>query len=116
MHTLQLAFEDALVSCVGSSLPSGAFVPGGERVFVLVDGEGPSSQGGSIRDTRSGSTPVLGLVSVRVGRTPPRSCSVRGVVGAGEVTAHQPSRNEGIVSVIAVISGICYLSLCDCDV
>ena len=62
-----VAFEDALVSRVGSSLPLGAFVPGGERGFVLVDGEGPSSLGGSIRDTRSGSTPVLGRVSVRGG-------------------------------------------------
>ena len=51
----------------------------------MVDGEGPSSQGGSIRDTRSRSTPVLGRVSVGVGRTPPRSGSVRGVVGAGEL-------------------------------
>ena len=51
-----VAFEDALVSRVGSSLPPGAFVPGGERGFVLMDGEGPSSQGGSIRDTRSRST------------------------------------------------------------
>ena len=32
-----------------------------------MDGEGPSSQGGSIRDTRSGSTPVLRRVSVGVG-------------------------------------------------
>ena len=48
-----VAFEDALVSRVGSSLPAGAFVLVGERGFVLVDGEGPSSQGGSIRDTHS---------------------------------------------------------------
>ena len=40
------AFEDALVSRVGSSLPSGALVPGVEGGFVLVDGEGPSSQRG----------------------------------------------------------------------
>ena len=66
-----VAFEDALVSRVGSSLPPGAVVPGGERGFVLVDGEGSSSQGGSIRDTCSGFTPVLGRVSVGVGRAPP---------------------------------------------
>ena len=41
-----------------------------------------------------------------MGRTPPRSCSVWGVVGAGEAAAHQCSRNEGIVSGIAVISGV----------
>ena len=46
-HALSaVAFEDALVSQVGSSLPSGVLVPGGERGFVLVVGEGPSSQGG----------------------------------------------------------------------
>ena len=83
-----------------------------------MDGEGPSSQGGSIRDTRSGSTPVglLGHVSVGVGRTPPRSGSVRGVVGAGKVAAHQSSRNEGIVSGIAVISGVGHRLPCDSDV
>ena len=53
-----VAFEDALVSRVGSSLPSCAFILGGEGGFVLVDGGGPYSQGGSVRDTRSGSTPV----------------------------------------------------------
>ena len=89
---------------------------GGERGFVLVDGEGPSSQGGSIRDTSSRSTPVLRRVSVGVGLTPPRSSSVRGVVGAGEVAAHQPSRNEGIVSGIAVILGVGRQSPCDRDV
>ena len=41
--------------------------------------------------------PVLGRVSVGVGCTPPRPSSVRGVVGAGEVAAHQSSGNEGIV-------------------
>ena len=110
-----VAFEDSLVSQVGSSLPSGALVPGGGGGFVLVDGEEPSSQGGSIRDTRSESTPVLGCVLVGVGRTPPRLGSVLGVVGA-EVAAHQSSRNEGIVSGIAVISGVVCRLLCDRDV
>ena len=64
-----MPFEHTLVSRVGSSFASGTTVPGSERGFVLVDGAGPSSQGGSIRDT--GSTPVLGRVSVRVERTPP---------------------------------------------
>ena len=86
-----VAFEDALVSQVGSSLAPGTTVLGVERGFVLVDGETPSSQGGSIRDTRSGSTPVLGRVSVEVGCTPPRPCHVRAVVGAGEDAAPQSS-------------------------
>ena len=86
-----VAFEDALVPQVRFSLPPGASVPEGEGGFVLVDGEEPPSQGGSIRDTRSRSTPVLGRVSVGVGLTPPRPGSVRGVVGAGEVAAHHSS-------------------------
>ena len=101
-----VTFEDALVSRVGSSLAPGTSVPGSERGFVLVDGERSFSLGGSILDNRSGSTPVLGRVWVGVGRTPPRSCRVRGVVGAGEVAAHQSSRNEGNVSGVAVISGV----------
>ena len=83
-----VAFEDTLVSQVRSSLAPGTTVLGGEGGSVLVDGAGPSSQGGSIRDTGSGSTPVLGHISVEVGRTPPRSLCVWGVVGA-EVAAHQ---------------------------
>ena len=39
-----VAFEDALVSRVGSSFSPGTTVPGG----VLVDGAGPSFQGGSV--------------------------------------------------------------------
>ena len=66
-------------------------------------------------DTGSGSTPVLSRVSVGMGHTPPRPCSIPGVVGSGEV-AHQSSRNEGIVSGIAVISGVGCRSPCDRDV
>ena len=55
---------------------------------VLVDGAGPSSPGDSIRDTCSGSTPVLGCV-LGVGHTPPRSVCVWGVVRGGEVTVHK---------------------------
>ena len=61
-----VAFEDALVSRVGSALVPSTAIPGGEGGSVLVDGAVPSSQGGSIRDTCSGSTPVLGHVSVGV--------------------------------------------------
>ena len=111
-----VAFADALVSRVGSSLAPGAIVPGGAGGSVLVDGAVPSSQGGSIRDTCSRSTPVFGRISVGVGCTPPRSCRVRCVVGAGEVAAHQSSRDEGNVFGIAVISGGGHRSSCDRDV
>ena len=110
-----MAFEDALVSRVGSSLAPGTSVLGGEGRSVLVDGAGPSSKGSSIRDTASGSTPVFGCVSVRVGRTPLRSLRVWGVVGAVKIAAHQSSRDEGNVSGIAVISGVGHRS-CDRDV
>ena len=73
-----VAFEDALVPRIRFSFPSSAPVPGGAGGSVLVDGAGPSSLGGSIRDTCSRSTPVLGRISVGVGRTPPRSGSVWG--------------------------------------
>ena len=81
----------------------------------MVDGAGPSFQGGSIRDTGSGSAPVFGRISVGVGHTP-RLCRVRGVVRAGEVVAHQSSRNEGNVFGIAVISGDGHWSSCDRNV
>ena len=111
-----VAFEGALVSRVRSSLPTGTVVPGGEGGSVLVDGAGPSSHGGSILDTCSGSAPVFGSISVGVGRTPPQLVCVRGVVGGGAVAAHQSSRNEGDVSGIAVISGDGTGSSCDHDV
>ena len=101
-----VVFGDTLVPQVRFSLPPGALVLGGEGGFVLVDGEGPPSQWGSIRDTRSRSTPVLGRVSVGVGRTPFRPGGVRDVVRAGEIAAHQSSRIESIVFGIAVISGV----------
>ena len=64
----------------------------------------------------NGDPPVLGRASVGVGCTPPRSSSARGVVRAGEVAAHQSSRNESIVSATAVISGVSHRSPCDHDV
>ena len=84
-----------LVPRVRPSLSSGAFAAGSETGPVLVDGEGPSVDGGSIRDTCSGSSPVFGRVLLRIGRSPSRSTRVRGVVGPGKVAAHQSSRNEG---------------------
>ena len=110
-----VAFESALVSRVGSALPPGTSVPGGEGGSALADGAGPSSHGGLIWDTCSGSAPVFGCVSVGMGRTPPRSFCVQGVVG-GEVVAHQPSQNEGDVSGIAVSSGGGRRSSCNRDV
>ena len=74
---------------VRPSLSSGAFATGSETGPVLVDGEGSSVDGGSIRDTCSGSSPVFGRVLFGVGRSLPQSTHVRGVVGPGKVAAHQ---------------------------
>ena len=95
---LAVAFEDALVPLVRPSLSSGGFARGSETGSVLVDGEGPSLDGGSIRDTCAGSSPVFGRVLLGVGCSPPRSTCVRGVVRPGEVAPHQSSRNEGPLS------------------
>ena len=82
----------------------------------LVDGEGPSFDGGSIRDTCSGSSPVFGHVLFGVGRSPPRSTSVRGVVRLGKVAAHQSSRDEGSVLGPSVVSRRYHRSSRDSDV
>ena len=81
-----------------------------------MDGEGPSLDGGSIRDTCAGSSPVLGRVFVGVGRSPPRSKRVQGVVRPGEVAPHQSSRNEGPLPGSSGISGRCHRSSRDSDV
>ena len=86
-----VASQGALVPRVRPSLSSGAFATGSETGSVLVDGEGSSFDGGSIRDTCSGSSPVFGRVLFGVGRSPPRSTRVRGVVGPGKVVIHQSS-------------------------
>ena len=112
MRSLQWHLKTHWSSQVGFSLAPGTTVPGDEGGFVLVDGAGPYSQGGSIWDTCSGSIPVLRHVSVWVGRTPPQSLRFRGVVGA-EFASHQSFRNEGDVSGIAVISGGGRRSSCD---
>ena len=113
---IAVAAEDALVPRVRPSLASGSFAGGSETGSVLVDGEGPSVDGGSIRDTCAGSSPVFGRVFVGVGRSPPRSKRVRGVVRPGEVAAHQSSRNEGPLPGSSGISGGCHRSSCDSDV
>ena len=57
-----MASQGALVPRVRPSLSSDAFAPGSETGSVLVDGEGPSFDGGSIWDTCSRSSPVFGCV------------------------------------------------------
>ena len=105
---IAVAAEDALVPRVRPSLASDGFAGGSETGSVLVDGEGPSVNGVSIRDTCAGSSPVFGCVFVGVGRSPPRSKRVRG--------AHQSSRNEGPLPGSKGISGRCHRSSRDSDV
>ena len=113
---IAVAAEDALVPRVRPSLASGSFAGGSETGSVLVDGEGPSVDGGSIRDTCAGSSPVFGRVFIGVGRSPPRSKHVQGAVRPGEVAAHQSSRNEGPLRGSSGISGRCHRSSRDSDV
>ena len=81
-----------------------------------MDGEGSSFDGGSIRDTCSGSSPVFRRVLFGVGRSPPRSTRVRGVVGPGKVVAHQSSRDEGSVLGPSGVSRRCHRSSRDSNV
>ena len=113
---LAVAPEDALVPRVRPSLSSGGFARGSEMGSVLVDDEGPSLDGGSIWDTCAGSSPVLGRVLFRVGRSPPRSTRVWGVVRPGEVAPHQSSRNEGPLSRFSGLSRRRHRSSRDGDV
>ena len=105
-----VASEGALVPQVRPSLSSGVFATGSETGLVLVDGEGPSVDRGSIRDTCSGSPPVFGRVFFGMGRSPSRSTCVRGVVQPGKVVAHQSSRNEGSFFRPSVIPRRCHRS------
>ena len=111
-----VASEGALVPRVRPSLSSGVFATGSETGSVLVDGEGPSVDGGSIRDSCSGSSPVIGRVLFGVGRSSSRSTRVRGVVRPGEVAAHQSSRNEGSFLRPSGIPRRCHQSSRDSDV
>ena len=111
-----VASQCALVTRVRPSLSSGAFATGCETGPVLVDGEGSSVDGGSIRDTCSGSSPVFGRVLFGVGRSPTRSTRVQGMVGPGEVATHQSSRDEGSVLGPSGVSRRCHLSSRDSDV
>ena len=111
-----VASEGALVPRVRPSLSSGAFAMGSGTGPVLVDGEGSSVDGGSIRDTCSGSSPVFECVLFRMGRSPSRSTRVRGVVRPGEVVAHQSSRDEGSFLRPSGIPRRCHRSSRDSDV
>ena len=111
-----VASQGALIPRVRLSLSSGAIAPGSEKGSVLVDGEEPSFDGGSIRDTCSGSSPVFERVLFGVGRSSPRSTRVRSVVGPGKVAAHQSSRDEGSVLGLSVVSRRCHRSSRDSDV
>ena len=113
---IAVAAEDALVPRVRPSVASGGFAGGSETGSVLVDGEGPSVDGGSIRDTCGGSSPVFGRVLFGMGRSPPRSKRVRGVVRPGEVALRQSSRNEGPLPWSSGISGRCHRSSRNRDV
>ena len=75
-----VASEGALVPRVRPSLSSSALATGSETGPVLVDGEGSSLDGGSIRDTCAGSSPVFGRVLFGMGRSPSRSAHVPGCV------------------------------------
>ena len=111
-----MASEGALVPRVRSSLTSSALAMGSETGPVLVDGEGSSVDGGSIRDTCAGSSPVFGRVLFGMGRSPSRSTRVRGVVRPGEVATHQSSRNEGSFLRPSGILRRCHWSSRDSDV
>ena len=110
-----VASQGALVPRVRPSLSSGAIAPGSETGSVLVDGEEPPFDGGSIWDTFSGSSPVFGHFLFGVGRSPPRSTHVRGVVRPGKVAAHQSSRDEGSVLGPSVVSRRGHRSCAMCD-
>ena len=111
-----MASEGALVPRVRPSLSSGALATGSETGPVLVHCEGSSVDGGSIRDTCSGSSPVFECVLFRMGRLLSRSTRVRGVVRPREVAAHQSSRNEGYFLKPSGIPRRCHRSSRDSDV
>ena len=111
-----VASEGALVPRVRPSLTSSVLATGSETGPVLVDGEGSSDDGGSIRDTCSRSSPVFGRVLFEMGCSPSQSIRVRGVVRPGEVAAHQSSRNEGCFLRPSGIPRRCHRSSHDSDV
>ena len=97
--------------------PPGLSVSGSGGGPLLVDGEGSPSHGGAFRDACSGPSPVFGRCPVGIGRTPPRSVGVRGVVvSAGEFSAHQSPGDESLIPGSSVLPGDGHGSPCGCDV
>ena len=116
MRTLQWHLKSHWSPRVRPSLTSSALATGSETGPVLVDGEGSSVDGGSIRDTCTGSSPVFGRVLFGMGSSLSRSTHVCGVVRPGEVAAHQSSRNEGSFLRPSGILRRCHRSSRDSDV
>ena len=99
-----VATEDVLVSLGRSSRSPSRVDSGGSRGPVLVDRGVPSSPGGSVRDSSSGSSSVHGRLLCGLGRSPARPKGVREVVGGGANVAHQSSRDEGSLARTAIFS------------
>ena len=99
-----VATEDVLVSRGRSSRSPSRVDSGDSRGPVLVDRGVPSSPGGSIRDSSSGSSSVHGRLLCGLGRSPARPKGVREVVGGGANVAHQSSRDEGGLARTAIFS------------
>ena len=99
-----VATEDVLVSRGRSSRSPSRVDSGGSRGPVLVDRGVPSSPGGSVRDSSSGSSSVHGRLLCGVGRSPARPKGVREVVEGGAIVAHQSSRDEGSLARTAIFS------------
>ena len=99
-----VATEDVLVSRGRSSRSPSRVDSGDSRGPVLVDRGVPSSPGGSVRDSSSGSSSVHGRFLCGLGRSPARPKGVREVVGGGANVAHQSSRDEGSLARTAIFS------------
>ena len=99
-----VATEDVLVSRGRSSRSPSRVDSGDSRGPVLVDRGVPSSPGGSIRDSSSGSSSVHGRLLCGLGRSPARPKGVWEVVGGGANVAHQSSRDEGSLARTAIFS------------
>ena len=99
-----VATEDVLVSRGRSSRSPRRVDSGDSRGPVLVDRGVPSSPGGSVRDSSSGSSSVHGRLLCGLGRSPARPKGVREVVGGGANVAHQSSRDEGSLARTAIFS------------
>ena len=78
---------------------------GGSRGSVLVDRGVPSSPGGSVRDSSSGSSSVHGRLLCGLGAL---TCSTKGRPGSGrrreQMLHHQSSRDEGSLARTAIFS------------